>query len=130
MNRYPGRRERSCWTLKTRQLRLEIIQVLFDLGLLVVQVEVGAGPAGDDLGPEGPWGGVLAAQADLTVEDDVDLVRAADVDVVADQLLEEDPARDGPVQRHGGGELGLLDRQLPAVVGVLVRRDRKSTRLN
>ena len=26
----------------------------------------------------------------------------------------------GPVQRHGGGELGLLDRQLPAVVGVLV----------
>ena len=26
----------------------------------------------------------------------------------------------GPVQRHGGGELDLLDRQLPAVVGLLV----------
>ena len=40
--------------------------------------------------------------------------------VVADQLLEEDPPGDRPVQGHGGGELDLLDRQLPAVVGVLV----------
>jgi hypothetical protein len=48
------------------------------------------------------------------------LVRAADVEVVADQLLEEDPPGDRPVQGHGGGELDLLDRQLPAVVGVLV----------
>ena len=103
-----------------RSERSSFLQVLFDLGLLVVQVEVGAGPGGDDLGPEGPWGGVLAAQADLAVEDDVHLVRPADVDVVADQLLEEDPPGGGPVQRHGGGELGLLDRQLPAVVGVLV----------
>ena len=30
MNRYPGRWERSWWTLKTRQLRLEIIEVLLD----------------------------------------------------------------------------------------------------
>ena len=96
------------------------LQVLFDLGLLVIQVEVGAGPGGDDLGPEGPWGGVLAAQADLAVEDDVDLVRPADVDVVADQLLEGDPAGGGPVQRHGGGELGLLDRQLPAVIRLFI----------
>jgi hypothetical protein len=40
--------------------------------------------------------------------------------VVPDQLPEEDPARHRPVQGHGGGELDLLDRQLPAVVGVLV----------
>ena len=32
----------------------------------------------------------------------------------------KDPARHRPVQRHGGGELDLLYRQLPAVVGVLV----------
>ena len=72
-----------------RSERSPFLQVLLDLGLLVVQVEVGAGPAGNDLGPEGPWGGVLAAQPDLAAEDDVHLVRQADVDVVADQLLEK-----------------------------------------
>src|SRR5947209_16769096 len=40
--------------------------------------------------------------------------------VVADQLPGEDPPGQGPVQGHGGGELGLVDRQLPAVAGVLV----------
>jgi hypothetical protein len=33
---------------------------------------------------------------DLAVEDQADLVRAADVEVVADHLLEEDPARQRP----------------------------------
>src|SRR5215469_1018248 len=37
-----------------------------------------------------------------------------------DQLLEEDPRGGGPVQGHRGGELDLLHRQLPAVVGVFV----------
>ena len=43
--------------------RSSFLQVLLDLGLLVVQVEVGAGPARDDLGPEGAGSRVLAAQA-------------------------------------------------------------------
>jgi hypothetical protein len=67
-----------------------------------------------------PGGRVLAAAADLAAEDDVDLVRAADVKVVADQLIEEDPPGQRPVQGLGGGELDLLDRQLPAVAGPLV----------
>jgi hypothetical protein len=46
---------------------------------------------------------------DGPAEDDVHLVRAADVEVVADQLLEEDPPGDRPVQGHGRGELDLLD---------------------
>jgi hypothetical protein len=89
-------------------------------GFLVVQVEVGAGAGRDDLGAEGPGRLELAALADHPAEDDAHLVRAADVEVVADQLLEEDPPGDRPVQGHGRGELDLLDRQLPAVVGVLV----------
>src|SRR6266851_4343624 len=101
--------------------RSPFFQVLLDLGLLVVQVEVGADPGGDDLGAEAAGGGVLAAQPDQAPEDDVHLVRAADIDVVADQLLEEDPPAHRPVPRHGGGELDLLDRQLPAVVSLLVR---------
>ena len=100
--------------------RSSFLQVLLDLGLLVEQVEVGAGAAGDDLGPEGPGGPVLAALPDGAAEDEVHLVRAADVEVVADQLLEEDPAVQRPVQGHRGGELDLLDRQLPAVIGVFI----------
>jgi hypothetical protein len=55
-------------------------------------------------------GAELAALADGPAEDDAHLVRAADVEVVADQLLEEDPPAHRPVQGHGRGELDLLDR--------------------
>ena len=89
------------------------------MGFPVVQVEAGAGAGRDDLGAEGPGGAVLAALADHPAEDDAHLVRAADVEVVADQLLGEDPPGDRPVQGHGGGELDLVHRQLPAVAGVL-----------
>ena len=42
-------------------------------------------------------GRVLAAQADAAVEDQTDLVGAAEIEVVADQLLEEHAARVGAV---------------------------------
>ena len=41
------------------------------------------------------------------VEDETDLIWAADVEVVADDLLEEDPTRDRCVEHLGQGELGL-----------------------
>ena len=78
--------------------RPSFLEVLLDVGFLVVQVELGAGAVGDDLGAEGPGGAELAALADGPAEDDVHLVRAADVQVVADQLLEEDPPGQRPVQ--------------------------------
>ena len=87
--------------------RSSFLEVLPVLGFLAGQVEVGAGAAGDDLGAEGPGGAELAALADGPAEDDVHLVRAADVQVVADQLLEEDPPAHRPVQGHGRGELDL-----------------------
>jgi hypothetical protein len=62
---------------------------------------------------------------DLAVEDQAHLVRAADVEVVADHLLEEDPARQRPVQHLGEGELGLQDRHLiPVVRGDVLRGER------
>jgi hypothetical protein len=67
-----------------------------------------------------PGGAELAVLPDHPAEDDVHLVRAADVEVVADQLPGEDPPAHRPVQGHGRGELDLPVRQLPAVVGVLV----------
>jgi hypothetical protein len=45
------------------------------------------------------------------------VVRAADVEVVADDLLEEDPPGDGLIKHLGEGELGLQDRQVVAVAG-------------
>jgi hypothetical protein len=51
------------------------------------------------------------AAADRTgVEDETDLIGAADVEVVADDLLEEDPTRDRSVEHLGQGELGLQSR--------------------
>jgi hypothetical protein len=55
------------------------------------------------------------AAADRTgVEDETDLIGAADVEVVADDLLEEDPTRGRCVEHLGQGELGLQDRQVVA----------------
>ena len=51
------------------------------------------------------------------VEDQADLVGAADVEVVADDLFEEHPARDRFVEHLGQRELGLQDRQVVAVAG-------------
>ena len=56
------------------------------------------------------------AAADRTgVEDETDLIGAADVEVVADDLLEEDLTRGRCVEHLGQGELGPQDRQVVAV---------------
>jgi hypothetical protein len=49
------------------------------------------------------------------VEDQGDLVGAADVEVVADDVFEEHPAGDRLVEHLGQRELGLQNRQLVAV---------------
>ena len=59
----------------------------------------------------------LPAAHQPPVEDQRDLVGAADVEVVADDLLEEDPPGHRLVQHLGQGELGLQDRDVVAVAG-------------
>ena len=55
--------------------------------------------------------GVRGAAVDQApVEDQADLVGAAGVEVVADDVLEEHPSGDRAVQDLGQGELGLQDR--------------------
>ena len=56
--------------------------------------------------------------ADAAVEDQLHLIGPADVEVLADDFLEEDAAGDGPVQNLGQRELGLQDRELIAVAGL------------
>jgi hypothetical protein len=63
---------------------------------------------------------VLAAGAHLPVEDQPDAVGAAQVQVVADHVVEEHPPRPGGVEDLGQGELGLQDRQVVAKPGAAV----------
>src|SRR5206468_6701277 len=65
-----------------------VFQILLDAGVLVEGVDGDLGAAGDDLGLELAAGGALTA-ADLAVEDDLDGVRTAEVEVVGDQRLKE-----------------------------------------
>ena len=65
----------------------------------------------------GPGVARWPATDQLAVEHQGDLVGAADVEVVADDLLEEHPARHRFVQHLGQREFGLQDRQLVAVAG-------------
>ena len=68
--------------------RPAVLQVLLDAGVLVEGVHRDLGAAGDDFGLELAPGGALAA-ADLAVEDDLDGVRAAKIEVVGDECLEK-----------------------------------------
>jgi hypothetical protein len=54
-------------------------------------------------------------------EDQPDLVGPADVEVVADDVFEEEPASDRGVEHLGERELGLQDRDVVAVAGGPVR---------
>src|SRR5579863_1156843 len=81
--------------------------VLLYFRMLVVDVQARDHAVGDDAGAEPARRRALAAADDLAAEDQRDLVRAADVEVVADDLLEEDPPGGRPAQDLGEGELGL-----------------------
>ena len=91
--------------------------VLLDLGFLVLDAYGRGDIVGDDPGAERAWGAALAAGVDAASEDQADPVGSADVEVVADELLQEDPAGDGPVEHLGEGELGLDDGDVVAVAG-------------
>jgi hypothetical protein len=62
----------------------------------------------------------LGVAADLAGEDDLHVVRAADVQVVGDQCLEEAAGMAGCVEDDGAGDLHLPHRGLPPVAGVMV----------
>ncbi len=69
---------------------------------------MGVHALGDDLGAESSW----RPGAHPPVEDQRHRVRPADVEVVADESLEERPARRRAVEHHRVGHLELPERQL------------------
>ena len=89
--------------------------------MAVEGVDGDLGAAGNELGLELSAGGAFAA-ADLAVEDDLDGVRAAEVEVVGEQGLEETARIAGLGEDQRARDLDLGHRQLRPVAGVGVGR--------
>jgi len=83
--------------------RPAVLQVLLDPGVPVERVDGDLSAAGDHLGLE-LADGVLA---DLAVEDDLNGVRAAEVQVVGNQGIEEGPGVPGLSEADRPGHLDL-----------------------
>jgi hypothetical protein len=97
--------------------RPSFLVVLLDRGVLVVDVQARGDALGDHPGAEPTRGRSRSAPHQFAVEDQADLVGPAGVEVVADDVFEEHPPRDRPVQYLGQGELNLPDRDVVAVAG-------------
>jgi hypothetical protein len=94
------------------------LEVLLDPALLVVDVQRGHYPLGDDAGTKAARG----VFAHPPVEDQLHVVGSAEVEVLADDLLEEDPSGDGAVQHLGQGALRLQDGEVVAIARRAVLR--------
>src|SRR5258708_28865356 len=92
--------------------RFPFLVVLLYFRMLVVDVQGGDHALGDDPGAEPARRGPRPLADDPPAEDEPHLVRAADVQVAADHLLEEDPPVPRPIRHLGRGELGLQHRDL------------------
>src|SRR5713101_535501 len=92
--------------------------VLLDLGVLVVHVQRRDDPFGEHPGAKPPRCVLVHA----ALEDQLHLVGPAQVQVIADDVLEEDPARLRTVQHLGQREFRLQDRDVVTVAGLAIRR--------
>src|ERR1700730_622080 len=93
--------------------RLSLLVVLLDAGLLVVDVQRRDHAVGDDTGAELP----RRAAAHLAVEYQAHLAGAADIEVLANHLLEEDASRHRLIEHLGERERSLQDGELVAIAG-------------
>ena len=84
--------------------------------MLVVDIERGRDALGDHAGAKAAWR--LLGHPPL--EDELDLIGTAEVEVLANDLVEEDPTGHGPVEHLREAELGLQDRELVAVAGAAI----------
>src|SRR3977135_4075167 len=81
---------------------LAFFVVLLDLGLLVLNVERGHDPFGQDAGAEAPGG----AAGGAPVEDCLQLIGPADVEIFAYDFFEETAPGEWAIEDLGQGELG------------------------
>jgi hypothetical protein len=94
-----------------------VLEVLLDAGVLVEHVDGDAVGVPVDRGLEGA-GGLSSAR--VAFEDELDVLGAAQVEVVGHQSLEERPGVTCGVEHDGAGGLDLPHGQVPPEPGVAV----------
>src|SRR3974377_1227994 len=94
-----------------------LLVILLDPGVFVVDVERGCDALGEDAGAHPPRG----SAGDPAIEDQLDLLGTTEIEVLADDLLEEHAAMRRAVEHLGQGKLGLQDRDVVAVPGFSIR---------
>jgi len=97
--------------------RAAVLEVLLDAGVLVEHVDGHAVGVPVDRGLEGAVG---LSSAWVAFEDELDVLGAAQVEVVGHQGFEEGPGVAGSVQHDGAGRLHLPHGQVPPEPGVAV----------
>src|SRR6516225_6589851 len=95
-----------------------LLKVLLDARAFVVDVQRGDHPLGQHAGAEAAWG----ARVDPPVEDQLHLVGTAQVEVFANDFLEEDSAAQRAIQDLSQGKLGLENGQVVAVASGAILR--------
>src|SRR5438876_2906764 len=101
---------------RLRAQRAALLVVLLDARAFVVDVQRGGDALGEHPGAEA----ARRATGDAAAEDELDLVGAADVEILADDLLEEDAAGHRTVEDLREGEFGLQDGDVVAVAGTAI----------
>ena len=81
-----------------RPYGLSFLVILLDRGVLVISVQARGDAVGDNPGAEHSWCSVWAFADQPASEDQADLIGATNIEVVADDLLEEQPTGHGLVQ--------------------------------
>ena len=94
--------------------RLTFLVVLLDARALIVDVQRGNHAIRDDPSAKAAGSGF----GHSSVEDQLDLLGPADIQVFAYDILKEDPAADRTVQNLGQGQLDLENRDLVSVSGL------------
>jgi hypothetical protein len=95
-----------------------LIRVFLYPGVLVIDVEGGGDALGEDAGRQPSRG----AAGHAAIKDQLDLVGAAEIEVLADHLFEKQPAMDRAIEHLGQRKFGLKDRDIVAEAGDLIRR--------
>ena len=91
--------------------RPTLLVILLEVGVLIVDVQGRSHSFGNDARPTSAVGGSLLLHAAL--EDQLHLIRSAQIDVLADDFLEEATSAGATIPHLGEGKLGLYPRSEP-----------------
>ena len=98
-----------------------MLEVLFDVAVLVVDVQAGVDPGGDHPGPVAIGRG-WSAPRQSSIEEHADAIRTAEVEVVADHPVEKMAPVQRSVEDLGEADLDLPEAELMTETGAPIFR--------